>query len=133
MIRRVVARKMTQAAADHPGRHAPPGRLVRATAARAAATWARHPAGGPASTRILAAIVGRALAAHDLLNGSWVETPPAVLVHPERNVAIAVDTPHGARGRGPRLGGHAHRQRSSTRSSARWWRAPGPGGSSPMT
>ena len=44
---------------------------------------------------ILAAIVGRALVAHDLLNGSWVETPPAVLVHAERNVAIAVDTPFG--------------------------------------
>ncbi len=44
---------------------------------------------------ILAAIVGRALAAHDPLNGSWVETPPAVLVHPDRNVAIAVDTPMG--------------------------------------
>src|SRR4029079_11133213 len=49
----------------------------------------------PSLDAILAAIVGRALAAHELLNGSWVETPPAVLVHPGRNVAIAVDTAHG--------------------------------------
>ncbi len=94
MIRRVVARKMTQAMQTIPAvtlhRDASFGRLLDE----------RREAGAVSGHRltidaILAAIVGRALVRHDLLNGSWVETPPGVLVHPERNVAIAVDSPMG--------------------------------------
>jgi pyruvate dehydrogenase E2 component (dihydrolipoamide acetyltransferase) len=40
-------------------------------------------------------VVGRALARHELLNGSFVEERQAVLVHSHRNVAVAVDTPRG--------------------------------------
>ena len=93
-IRKVVARKMTQAATTIPA-----VTLHRDTSF-ARLLDERRDLGATSGHRltldaILAAIVGRALAAHDLLNGSWVETPPAVLVHPERNVAIAVDTPMG--------------------------------------
>jgi len=94
MIRRVVARKMTQAAQTIPAV------TLHRDAAFARLLHERTELGAAAGHRlrldaILAAIVGRALVRHELLNGSWVETPPAVLVHPERNVAIAVDTPVG--------------------------------------
>jgi pyruvate dehydrogenase E2 component (dihydrolipoamide acetyltransferase) len=93
-IRKVVARKMTQAATTIPAvtlhRDASFRRLLDERRDLGTATGQR-----PSLDAILAAIVGRALAAHDLLNGSWIDTPPAVLVHPERNVAIAVDTSHG--------------------------------------
>lgn len=94
MIRRVVARKMTQAAQTIPSvtlhREAAFGRLLDARRELASMTGHR-----PSLDAILAAIVASSLIHHDLLNGSWVETPPAVLVHPERHVAIAVDTPNG--------------------------------------
>ena len=94
MIRRVVARKMTQAAQTIPAvtlhRDAAFARLLHDRSELGAATGHRL-----RLDAILAAIVGRALVRHDLLNGAWVETPPGVLVHPERNVAIAVDTPVG--------------------------------------
>jgi pyruvate/2-oxoglutarate dehydrogenase complex dihydrolipoamide acyltransferase (E2) component len=94
MVRRVVARKMTQAAETIPSvtlhRDASFARLLRDRG-----DLAVPPGRGPVIDSILAAIVARSLAIHDLLNGSWVETPPAVLVHPERNIAIAVDTPQG--------------------------------------
>jgi pyruvate dehydrogenase E2 component (dihydrolipoamide acetyltransferase) len=94
MIRRVVARKMTQAATTIPAvtlhRDASFRRLLDERRELGVATGQR-----PTLDVILAVITARALAAHDLLNGSWVETPSAVLVHPVRNVAIAVDTAHG--------------------------------------
>jgi len=90
----VVARKMTQAAQTIPAvtlhRDAAFARLLHERTELGAASGHRL-----RLDAILAAIVGRALVLHELLNGQWVEAPPAVLVHPQRNVAIAVDTPVG--------------------------------------
>jgi pyruvate dehydrogenase E2 component (dihydrolipoamide acetyltransferase) len=92
-VRRVVARKMTEAWLSIPAvtlhRTLP---LASVLAARD-----RLAAGGrkPALDVLMAIIVGRALAEFDLLNGSWREEPRAVVVHPARNIAIAVDTPMG--------------------------------------
>jgi pyruvate dehydrogenase E2 component (dihydrolipoamide acetyltransferase) len=54
-------------------------------------------AGGQAPTLdvMVARIVALSLKDYELLNGSWVEDPPAVRVHPARHVAVAVDTPNG--------------------------------------
>jgi pyruvate/2-oxoglutarate dehydrogenase complex dihydrolipoamide acyltransferase (E2) component len=94
MIRRVVARRMTQAAQTIPAvtlhRDVAFARLLRERDELGAVSGRR-----PAIDAILAAIIGRVLVTHDLLNGSWVETPPAVQVHAARNVAVAVDTPMG--------------------------------------
>jgi pyruvate dehydrogenase E2 component (dihydrolipoamide acetyltransferase) len=49
----------------------------------------------PAIDLLLAVLVGRALVEHDLLNGSWVEEQRAVLIHPHRHLALAVDTRRG--------------------------------------
>jgi pyruvate dehydrogenase E2 component (dihydrolipoamide acetyltransferase) len=93
-IRKVVAKRMTLAAQTIPAvtihRDAAYGALLERRRELAV-----PPGRGPAIDAMLAAVVGRALVTHDLLNGSWVEEPPAVRVHPVRNVAIAVDTPQG--------------------------------------
>lgn len=93
-IRRVVARRMTQSAQTIPAvtlhRDAAFVGLLRRRQELAV-----PPARGPAIDAMLASIVARALVTHDLLNGSWVDEPPAVEVHPARHIAIAVDTPHG--------------------------------------
>jgi pyruvate dehydrogenase E2 component (dihydrolipoamide acetyltransferase) len=49
----------------------------------------------PSLDVLITILAARTLAELDLLNGSWLEEERAVLVHPQRNVAIAVDTPHG--------------------------------------
>lgn len=49
----------------------------------------------PSVDVLLAILAARALAKHPLLNGSWVEEQRAVVVHPFRNVAVAVDTARG--------------------------------------
>jgi pyruvate dehydrogenase E2 component (dihydrolipoamide acetyltransferase) len=92
-IRRVVARKMTEAWLSIPAvtlhRTLPFGGLL--------ATRERLGAGGrkPALDVLMAILVARTLSEFDLLNGSWREDARAVLVHPDRNIAIAVDTPLG--------------------------------------
>jgi pyruvate dehydrogenase E2 component (dihydrolipoamide acetyltransferase) len=93
-IRRVVAKRMTQAAQTIPAV------TIHRDASYAPLLQRRQelavpPGRGPAIDALLAAIVARALVTHDLLNGSWVEEPPAVRVHPGRHIAIAVDTPQG--------------------------------------
>jgi pyruvate dehydrogenase E2 component (dihydrolipoamide acetyltransferase) len=93
-IRRVVAKRMTQAAQTIPAV------TIHRDAAYAALLQRRRelavpPGRGPAIDAMLAVVVARALAKHDLLNGSWVEDPPAVRVHPGRHIAIAVDTSQG--------------------------------------
>jgi pyruvate dehydrogenase E2 component (dihydrolipoamide acetyltransferase) len=92
-IRRVVARKMTEAWLTIPAvtLHRPLP-LASVLAARD-----RLAAGGrkPALDILMAILVARALAEYDLLNGSWREDARAVVVHPTRNIAIAVDTPLG--------------------------------------
>jgi pyruvate dehydrogenase E2 component (dihydrolipoamide acetyltransferase) len=93
-IRRVVARRMTESAQTIPAV------TLHRDAAFAALLRRRQelavpPGRGPAIDAMLAAVVARALVTHDLLNGSWVDEPPAVEVHPARHIAIAVDTPHG--------------------------------------
>ena len=93
-IRRVVAKRMTQAAQTIPAvtihRDAPYAALLQRRRELAV-----PPGRGPAIDAMLAVVVARALAKHDLLNGSWVEDPPAVRVHPGRHIAIAVDTSQG--------------------------------------
>lgn len=90
LIRRVVARRMTQAALTIPAvtlhREVRFARLLER----------RRAMDPPPSVDILVAgAVARSLVTYELLNGSWMENPPAVLVHPERNVAVAVETTQG--------------------------------------
>lgn len=93
-FRRVVARKMSEAWRTIPAvtlqRSVPFARLLAARERLAGPTGRK-----PAIDALLASLAGRALAEHSLLNGSWREEERAVLVHPQRNVAIAVDTPQG--------------------------------------
>jgi len=93
-FRRVVARKMAEAWRTIPAvtlhRSVPFARLLAARERLADPTGRK-----PAVDVLLAIFVGRALAEHPLLNGSWREDERAVLVHPQRHVAIAVDTPLG--------------------------------------
>ena len=93
-FRRVVARKMAEAWRTIPAvtlhRSVPFARLLTARERLADPTGRK-----PAIDVLLAIFVGRALAEHPLLNGSWREEERAVLVHPGRNVAIAADTPQG--------------------------------------
>jgi len=93
-IRRVVARKMAEAWRTIPAvtlqRSAPFAALLAARDRLADPTGRK-----PAVDALLASLVGRALAEHELLNGSWREEERAVLVNPRRNVAVAVDTPGG--------------------------------------
>jgi pyruvate dehydrogenase E2 component (dihydrolipoamide acetyltransferase) len=92
-VRRVVARRMTEA-----WQTIPAVTLQRSVAFGALLELRGRLADGerkPAIDTLLARIVALALTEHDRLNGSWREESRAVLVHPERNVAIAVDTPRG--------------------------------------
>ena len=93
-IRRVVARRMAEAWQTIPAvtlqRSLPMGRLIQLRAAHAEETGVKL-----SLDALLAAAVGRALSAHDLLNGSWLDAEHAVAIHPRRNIAIAVDTEQG--------------------------------------
>jgi pyruvate/2-oxoglutarate dehydrogenase complex dihydrolipoamide acyltransferase (E2) component len=92
-VRRVVARRMAEA-----------WRTIPAVTLHRTATFdallglrersAEH-GRRPTIDAILAKAVALGLVDHELLNGSWVEDRRAVLVHPSRNVAVAVDTPRG--------------------------------------
>ncbi len=92
-VRRVVARRMTEAWQTIPAV------TLQRTVAFAALLGLRdrlvHDGRKPAIDTLLAGIVALVLAEDDRLNGSWQDEARAVLVHPQRNVAIAVDTPRG--------------------------------------
>lgn len=92
-IRRVVARKMTEA-----WRTIPAVTLHRSVSFDALLETRQRLADGGRKVAVdtfLTKLAALALAEHDLLNGSWVEEERAVLVHLDRNVAVAVDTPAG--------------------------------------
>ena len=92
-IRRVVARKMTEA-----WRTIPAVTLHRSVSFDALLETRERLAGGGRKVAIdtlLSKLAALALAEHDLLNGSWVDEERAVLVHLERHIAVAVDTPAG--------------------------------------
>lgn len=90
-VRRVVARKMAESWTTVPAvtlrRSVSLASLLRTRARFELETGRR-----PAIDTLLAAITAHALREFDLLNGSWVEERRAVLVHPVRNIAVAVDT-----------------------------------------
>ena len=92
-IRRVVARKMTEA-----WRTIPAVTLHRSVQfdglleARKRLNDSGHKV---AIDTLLGKLAAQALVEYELLNGSWVEEEWAVRVHPTRNVAVAVDTPGG--------------------------------------
>lgn len=93
-VRRVVARRMTEAARTIPAvtlhRSAAVDGLMRLRDDVAERTGRK-----PAIDALIAQAVARTLRQFELLNGSWVDDPPAVLVHPQRNIAVAVDTAAG--------------------------------------
>jgi pyruvate dehydrogenase E2 component (dihydrolipoamide acetyltransferase) len=93
-VRRVVARRLTEAWRTIPA--VTLHRSVSFAPLLAARERLTAPDGRrPAVDALLAIVVGRALAEHDLLNGSFVEEQRAVLIHPHRHVAVAVDTQRG--------------------------------------
>ena len=95
-VRRVVARRMTEAWQTIPAvtlHRAVPFAALLDARERLARPDGDHRK--PALDVLLAVLASRALAEHELLNGSWVEERRAVRVAPVRNVAIAVDTPRG--------------------------------------
>jgi pyruvate/2-oxoglutarate dehydrogenase complex dihydrolipoamide acyltransferase (E2) component len=49
----------------------------------------------PSVDALAAILVARTLAEFEYLNASYIEAERAVLIHPHRNVAVAVDTPQG--------------------------------------
>lgn len=93
-IRKVVARRMAEAWRTIPAvtlnRTVPMAPLLELRAAHANETGTKL-----SLDAILAGCVARALAANPILNGSWLEAEHAVAVHPQRNIAVAVDTPGG--------------------------------------
>jgi len=105
-VRRVVARRMTE------GWRSIPAVTLHRSAAFDALLGLREGLAErglrPTIDAILAKAVALALVDHELLNGSWVEDRRAVLVHPSRNIAVAVDTPRGlsAIGSGARMRDH---------------------------
>ncbi|MGD0863910.1 MAG: 2-oxo acid dehydrogenase subunit E2 [Candidatus Limnocylindrales bacterium] len=93
-VRRVVARRMSEAWATIPAvtlhRSVPLAPLLRARE-RFIGEEGRH----PALDALLAILVARTLGEFELLNGSYLVGQRAVLVHPRRNIGVAVDTPYG--------------------------------------